>query len=1070
MQLLLARVGAGKTIAVQNRLLELKARKPLAKVWVLLSTERQIVDFRQRFMGGAAGQVSFNVEYFNFYSLYHSLLAIGGRPQRCLDDTARYSLIRAMLSDLYADGGGIFGGIAQTPGFIQIIATFIYELKQNLIQPQDFEAKAGSAKELELAQIYTEYQLALRKYDLVDREGEGWLALELLEQMPQITQPVDLLIVDGYDQFNALQAHLLTVLGAQVREAVVALTTVPEREATIGRRFQDAVKRLAEAHAARGIALDVIPFMAQQDSRHFVLKHLSAQLLRPKPEQIAAEGVVQWVEAPDPAHEVGAVLRRIKRLLLEGCAPDEILIALRDWSLYGGQVAAQGGIYGLPLALHYGEALARNPAIVALLDLLNLHSGDFRRRDLLDVLRSPYFDVPGLDSARIDVLDRIGVEMQITGGRLPLLEAIKLAARPRITREGDDDTGMLPQLDGALAVSLSVALAGFFAAVRPPQQGTVDIYVNWLETLIGQDLADPDEEPIAETLFDALAYSLNMPAQIRAGADEVLVARDLAAMQQFKRTLHGLLSAQALAGSLGYGRVIDAKTFLRDLRTAVENTTVGRGTARDGRVLVTTVTDARGLPQRHVFILGLSEGIFPQPTPEDPLLLDSERERLREQGVALPTQAERAGDDGLFYSLIGQARDSLTLSRPHSKNGERWAASHLWRAALAVFSDARVEHLATGDVPLDPATMQEAALVAADGLTSGNSGAAWVQWVEPEYWARIQHGRAVEMGRISRDAHDHYSGRLRDADLIAVVAERLNAERVWSASQLNDYGLCGFRYFAGRLLKLEVLEEPEDGMDVKQLGTLYHEILEQTYRRIGGEIRPERLDEALKILHDVADERMASAPERLRFRASAQWAQEKGVLVRKLEKLIRDDFSGTNPLTKTFGSQPRAVYRQEARFGGAEDTFAIDLGDEQLRVRGSIDRMDRQGERVIVVDYKSGSTPIHKEQIERGRNFQMMVYLLAAQHVIEADAAPDAPTEVAGGVFWRIGGDGLGSVSTVEDAEVIEAGKDHIRRYLDQARAGDFAAHANKLDGGKCASYCDLHQFCRVNIVHQRKR
>ena len=54
MQLLLARVGAGKTIAVQDRLLELKARQPLAKVWVLLSTERQIVDFRQRFMGGAA--------------------------------------------------------------------------------------------------------------------------------------------------------------------------------------------------------------------------------------------------------------------------------------------------------------------------------------------------------------------------------------------------------------------------------------------------------------------------------------------------------------------------------------------------------------------------------------------------------------------------------------------------------------------------------------------------------------------------------------------------------------------------------------------------------------------------------------------------------------------------------------------------------------------------------------------------------------------------------------------------------------------------------------------------------
>src|SRR4029079_11379149 len=114
----------------------------------------------------------------------------------------------------------------------------------------------------ELAQIYTEYQLALRRHDLVDKEGEGWVALEELEKLPEIVRSVDLLLVDGYDQFNALQAELLTVLGTQVRESLVALTTVPGREATIGRRFADAVDRLTAAHEVRGIALDVIPFTA----------------------------------------------------------------------------------------------------------------------------------------------------------------------------------------------------------------------------------------------------------------------------------------------------------------------------------------------------------------------------------------------------------------------------------------------------------------------------------------------------------------------------------------------------------------------------------------------------------------------------------------------------------------------------------------------------------------------------------------------------------------------------------------------------------------------------------------
>jgi ATP-dependent helicase/DNAse subunit B len=486
-------------------------------------------------------------------------------------------------------------------------------------------------------------------------------------------------------------------------------------------------------------------------------------------------------------------------------------------------------------------------------------------------------------------------------------------------------------------------------------------------------------------------------------------------------------------------------------------------------VLVTTVADARGLPHRHVFILGLSEGIFPQPAPEDPLLLDSERERLRAQGIALLTQAERAGDDGLFYSLIGQARDSLVLSRLHSKDGEIWAESHLWRAVRNVFPDLKPEHLRLGDVPHDPATLHETALAAADSLSKGKPIPFGV---DPDYWARIRHARAVELGRMSQQPHDHYSGRLRDPALIAWVAEQLNPRKLWSATQLNDYGLCGFRYFAGRLLNLEPLEVPEGGMDNRQLGTLYHQILEETYRRLGGAITPDRLDEALTILNQVAYDKMRTAPRDLRFRASSQWEQEKIILYRRLERLIRDDFSDHGTLAKKFGDTPREIYRQEAKFGGGWGTeVVIDLGDgEHLRVRGSIDRMDRQGDRVIVVDYKTGSTPIKADEIADGRNFQMMIYLLAAQAILDADraASADVPHQVAGGLFWRIGGDSLGTLSA-EEVEVIEAGKAHLSRYLERARAGDFATVANKLSEGKCAHYCDFHQFCRMSITHKRK-
>ena len=99
----------------------------------------------------------------------------------------------------------------------------------------------------------------------------------------------------------------------------------------------------------------------------------------------------------------------------------------------------------------------------------------------------------------------------------------------------------------------------------------------------------------------------------------------------------------------------------------------------------------------------------------------------------------------------------------------------------------------------------------------------------------------------------------------------------------------------------------------------------------------------------------------------------------------------------------------------------------------------------------------------------MLVYLLAAEMLIAQNTAPDAPTEVAGGVFWRVGGDQIGIVMG-DDHDTISTGKDHLRRYLDLARKGDFAAHANKLDSGRCAKYCDFHQMCRQSITHKRKR
>ena len=83
----------------------------------------------------------------------------------------------------------------------------------------------------------------------------------------------------------------------------------------------------------------------------------------------------------------------------------------------------------MPLLLHYERALHSVPVIALLIDLLEL-APRFRRRDLLDALRSPYIDA-GLDAELVDLLDRLSMEQQFLGGdRSAWLEIVQLAGQP----------------------------------------------------------------------------------------------------------------------------------------------------------------------------------------------------------------------------------------------------------------------------------------------------------------------------------------------------------------------------------------------------------------------------------------------------------------------------------------------------------------------------------------------------------------------------------------------------------------------------------------------------------------
>jgi ATP-dependent helicase/DNAse subunit B len=1100
--LIVGPAGGGKTEAAIQAILDTRQVSAFSTVWVLLATGQQIHAFQERLIARSPDAVQFGVEFFDFETLYMRLLDLLGSPQRQVEDTARFQILRHVTAGLRARGAlELFGEIAHMPGFIGLLAGLIHELKQGLVQPDQFEQVAHhpGAKDRDLARIYAAYQDFLQDNHLVDRHGAGWLAVDHLERGGGLPVPVDLLVVDGFDQFNRVHIRLLTALARQVSRTLLTLTGTPGEPGRRFRRFEQTRTRVLQA-APDLWRTGILASVPADAARPPALDHLVSAVFLGELGQLPGGEAVHLIEAPDVGREVGAVLRRIKRLLLDGVSPESVAVIARDMHPYSTALRETAHAYGIPLVVREGVPLRENPAVALLLDLIDLSAVDFPRRDLLDTLHSPYLDPPGLTPDQMVWLDRISLAEQVVRGRAAWLDAAQAAGLDRRDEDGESIEG----LDRADAALLRDGLTQFFDRITPPDSGTAYTLTRWLEDLIGPDPAaqalDAAEE-IGPIEPDAgAADHLNVLGCVRATADAARAARDVSALQAFNRVLRGIRAAHDLLTRDGTLAVLSWSDFRAELGLAVECTTVipPGGLSRSGRVLATNVLEARGLPHDHVFILGLSEGLFPAQEPEGALYQEGERLNLERQGIDMLTAVERSDDMSLFYQAIGLARRSLTLSRfTVDDKGAECHPSPYWQAvcaAVAIPADQKTR-IRTGAAPSldDAATLSEAA-VAVAAVFSGETGENDINMAASMYnallrhrawgsrWRNVLRGRAIEARREDpASPFDRHSGLLTDPNLITIAARWLGPDHVWSASQFNDLGFCPFRFFARRLLNLEELEEPEEGLDPLQLGSINHAILERAYAQIAAEglaIAPENLARALEILDAAAEAVFTRAPAAYGFRASPVWACERHEMRRRLRWLVEMDFGDKSPFRPVSSREGRPVarqvqdsvrqpYRLEAAFGPEGDLPALEIDGPagSLRARGLIDRMDRAGNGVIVIDYKTGTTRHTVDDMAEGRDFQMMVYLLAARAILDRS---DPGATVVGGLFWHIRNRQVSGEVRADDL-ALEAARAHLHAHVLSARAGRFFVRPGKMAGDRCSSFCEFRALCRLSRANLRK-
>jgi RecB family exonuclease/superfamily I DNA/RNA helicase len=1024
---------------------------------VVVATPLQARALRRRLAaaGGALG-----VHTLTFDELFSAILHHAGAVHTELNRAVRHRLLRAAVDELVAAGEiSFYRGLAPRPGFVAALEGLIFELKGANIRPAAFAAALDSIdappRLRELAAIYTRYEAQLAANHWTDRAGLGWLALDALESGAALPawSPI---IVDGFDSFSVVQGEAIAALANRVDDVTVTLTRPDgERSAARYRLFDETIAQLARQLAAQPQPLPATGVGAAP------LRRLAGELFTRGAGTVAAGTSVTLLAAADRGGEVRAALRWLKeRIVVDGVKPGETALLVRSLTPYRDLVAQVAPEFGLPVHFAGALPLRQNPAIAALLDLLALFlPGDeglrLPRRATVEAWRSPYFDWqageggPGLLAGDADRLDAVARRYRVIRGLAQWREAFALLATQRAHDEDVDSVDDAAGSDGD--DQLGARFERFVACMTPPDEAaTLRDFAAWLEDLIGADEqgpADPAAPAVARFTLDMIGCidGSETDGTAVAASHAALRTRDMAALRAFKEVLRGLVWAEAAVNAVSSAAApVDYTRFVNELAGAVDAASYEPPLDRNDAILVAGMLDVRGVPFRSVALLGLAEGEIPQRRREDFFLRDRDRERLAAAGLPLEPST-RSFEREYFYMTVPRAWEHLLLTRPRlAEGGAAWEPSPYWQEVE------RLTEIAPAVVPGEyrpPLALAASLSEVLERAARDPAAQAWLAAQKPAALQRLRHGAQV----VRQRRRGHYAGTSPfdgflgdDAGALAALRDRL---RHWTPTRLERYRACPHWYYVANLLALEAREEPEEGANIAQLGTIYHRIFEGVYRSAG---HAAGLDGLLAALPPVAQRVLDAAPASEGFRVTAWWQQTRA----EIEANVAASLAA-------LADHEGDVVALEAYFGRAS-ALALELDGEPYTVSGVVDRVDRMADGTLrIIDYKTGVTDYDSVKgFVDGKRLQLGLYALAAEQALVLG-------EVGDGFYWfahKVRASRW-SLAEFEDpdtgamgpAAAIERATAYAQAAVVAALQGDFTPRPP--DTG-CPEYCPAVAFC----------
>ncbi len=584
-----------------------------------------------------------------------------------------------------------------------------------------------------------------------------------------------------------------------------------------------------------------------------------------------------------------------------------------------------------------------------LMDLLDIDRRKLRRRDLFDLLA----DTGGCDAdgrrLPIAMWERVGRDAGVVNGDdwTPRLRSYAAGRRSR----ADDVRAAAAELDDGDDAAVA-ELVAHHLAIADAADALADYVIDLRRQLGHPDAVRPWSE-WAEWSIEQIEQRLGLSTIARLGEPEHQ------AWEHTSRVLDRLRHLDTVAEPCS--RREFRATFAAEFDVAP-----GRLGRIGAGVTVGSLASAAGLAADLVIVLGAAEGVLPARPTADPLIGDAER---RAAGLQTATAAAARAHRHLLGALDVASKVVVTTPRGDlrsttDRQPSRWLAE--LDPAPVITLDSHASALVATPFPAHPSEhrLRHRAIAMFSQRELDAAGDTVLQRAIALRAARRSPAVTVYDGDLSGVRIDHF-------------------DRPIAPTRLETWAACPHSYFVQHVLGVRHVEEPADQLRIvgRERGTLIHDVLDAFHREVIAGALPQPGESGWGPVHQTRlFEVFAEVAERYeragRTGRPASWAVERQRLLDELSRWLAHD-------SEWVVARRAHVVHSETKFGAAGEVELALPNGRRVAVLGTIDRIDRTANGLVVTDHKSGRPDDYKDlgsaqPTAGGTRFQLAAYAAAA--------------------------------------------------------------------------------------------